>query len=204
MPDLLLVSSVLLWLVVLALLFVVLALARQIGVLHERLAPAGAAGSAHGVREGELVPAMTLTDISGRSLTIGGAQPRGMLVLFVSPTCPVCRVLAPAAADAARRDGLDLLFASEGRDVDAHRRYAAAQGLEAPYVLAPELVRAHDVGMLPFALVLDASGVLRSKGRVDDAVELQRLLGAASPAGVQVFQPAAAAGSVTTTEGGSS
>jgi len=66
-------------------------------------------------------------------------------VLFVSPTCPVCRLLAPAAADAARRDGLDLLFASEGRDVDAHRRYAAAQGLEAPYVLAPELVRAHDV-----------------------------------------------------------
>ena len=42
MSDALLISNVFLWLVVLALLLVVWALARQIGVLYERVAPMGA------------------------------------------------------------------------------------------------------------------------------------------------------------------
>ena len=42
MTEVLAASVVVLWLVVIVLAFVVFALARQIGILHERVAPAGA------------------------------------------------------------------------------------------------------------------------------------------------------------------
>lgn len=189
MPDLLTLSTAGLWLVVLVLAFVVLALARQIGVLHERLSPAGTAPGARTSRVGELLPAQQLIDLHGRVHTFGGVRSRGMLVLFVSPSCPICRTLAPASAERARVAGLDMLLASEGADIEVHRRYAAEQGLEAPYVLAPELARAHDVSMLPFALVVDAAGVLRAKARVDHATELQQLLDTSLRGGVRAFEP---------------
>ena len=201
MPEMLLVSNLLLWFVVLALLFVVFALARQIGVLHERLAPAGAAAGPRGIREGEQLPAMRLTDLRGDGLDVGGVRGRGMLLLFVSPTCPLCRQLTPVAVDLARAAGRDLVLASEGGDDAQHRAYVAAQGIEVPYVRSTELVRALDVGLLPFAAVLDAGGVLQARGRVNDGSELQRLLapasaghGADQAGGVQAFEPVAAAG----------
>jgi methylamine dehydrogenase accessory protein MauD len=207
MPEMLLVSNLLLWFVVLALLFVVFALARQIGVLHERLAPAGAAAGPRGIREGEQLPAMRLTDLRGDGLDVGGVRGRGMLLLFVSPTCPLCRQLTPVAADLARAAGRDLVLASEGGDDAQHRAYVAAQGIEVPYVRSTELVRALDVGLLPFAAVLDAGGVLQARGRVNDGSELQRLLVPAASASadgqvagsVQVFEPVAAGGGATVT-----
>ncbi len=203
----LLVSNLLLWLAVLALLFVVFALARQIGVLHERLAPSGAGVPPRGVREGEQLPAMQLTDLRGVAVDIGAARGRGMLLLFVSPTCPLCRVLTPLAVDLAQAAGRDLVLASEGGDIDRHREYVAAQGIEVPYVLSSELVRALDVGLLPFAAVLGADGVLQARGRVNDGSELQRLLapaasvaaGAEVAGAVQVFEPVAAGGGAAAT-----
>ena len=42
MAEALVISNVILWVLVIVLALVVLALARQVGVLHERVAPAGA------------------------------------------------------------------------------------------------------------------------------------------------------------------
>jgi methylamine dehydrogenase accessory protein MauD len=176
MIDAMLISNAVLWLVVLMLLFVVFALARQIGVLHERIAPAGALMPTRGVLVGERVPAAQLTDLGGRAFPLGGARARGLLVLFVSPTCPICKTLVPVAANLARREGLDLLYASDGDDIEAHRRYAASQRIEAPYVLSAEFGRAHEVAKLPFALLIDAAGVLRAKGLVNSREHLESLL----------------------------
>lgn len=41
MTEMLLVSNAVLWVLVIVLALVVLALARQVGILHERVAPAG-------------------------------------------------------------------------------------------------------------------------------------------------------------------
>ena len=54
----LIVSNVVLWIIVLALLAVVLALTRQLGVLHERIAPVGALMLNKGLAVGERVPAV--------------------------------------------------------------------------------------------------------------------------------------------------
>ena len=53
MDEALLISTLVLWVVVLILSAVVVALVRQVGVLHERVAPAGALAGREGPRVGE-------------------------------------------------------------------------------------------------------------------------------------------------------
>ena len=55
----LLVSQVMLWAAVIALAVTVLALARQVGVLHERIAPVGALALGRGPQTGESAPRLT-------------------------------------------------------------------------------------------------------------------------------------------------
>ena len=57
MNEALWISNLLLWLVVVGLAATVFALLRQVGVLHERIAPAGALMPANGPQVGEPAPA---------------------------------------------------------------------------------------------------------------------------------------------------
>ena len=54
MSSALIISNIILWVIVIALALVVLALARQVGILHERVAPAGALQPTSGPKVGEL------------------------------------------------------------------------------------------------------------------------------------------------------
>ncbi|MDE0007668.1 MAG: thiol-disulfide isomerase, partial [Gammaproteobacteria bacterium] len=86
--------DVLLWALVLVLGIAVLALARQVGVLSQRIAPVGALMPVHGPKVGELTEALEAADLDGRKQQIGGASAgEATLLLFVSPTCPVCKAL---------------------------------------------------------------------------------------------------------------
>src|ERR1700693_5719908 len=83
------ISNIVLWAVVLALLLIVLALVRQLGVLHERIAPAGALMLNRGLNVGERVPLMEVEDLEGQALRVGAPRTDGKstLLVFVSPTC---------------------------------------------------------------------------------------------------------------------
>jgi methylamine dehydrogenase accessory protein MauD len=179
MTEMLVASVVVLWVVVIALVIAVLALARQIGVLHTRVAPAGALMPGSGPKVGELAPRLALEDLDGSPLIVGGPREAALMILFVSPTCPVCKTLVPTAKALARseRGRLDLAFASDGGDVDAHRRYVEEMGIGAhPYVLSVELGIKYEVGKLPFAVLIAADGVLRSKGLVNSREHLESLV----------------------------
>ncbi len=119
------ISNVVLWVVVLALLTVVLALVRQVGVLHERIAPAGALMINRGLTVGEQAPAVDVVDLEGRGLRLGAARADGLstLILFVSPTCPVCESLLPVIRSSARDEAqwLQIVLASDGQP-DSHPR----------------------------------------------------------------------------------
>ena len=106
MTEMLLVSNAVLWVLVIVLALVVLALARQVGILHERVAPAGALQPTEGPKVGELTEAMRLEDLEGGSVVIGGAHPDALatFVLFISPTCPVCKSLVPTAKSLAKKE----------------------------------------------------------------------------------------------------
>ncbi len=100
------VSYIVLWVIVVVLAVLVVALARQIGTLHLRLGPRGALEiDDEGPALGETPEPIDAVDARGRSVTIGGpGEPQ--LLLFVSPTCPVCRDVLPSlrpAPDGGRR-----------------------------------------------------------------------------------------------------
>jgi methylamine dehydrogenase accessory protein MauD len=173
------VSNVVLWVLVLALSAVVLALTRQLGVLHQRIAPAGALMLNRGLTVGEPAPVLELAALDGRELRVGLARNdgRSTLLLFVSPSCPVCKSLLPAVKSSRRdeRSWMDVILASDG-DSAAQREFVRAQGLEGiPYVVSAALGLAYQVSRLPFAALLDEQGVLRARGLVNSREHLESL-----------------------------
>ena len=179
MTEVLVASVVVLWLVVIVLAFVVFALARQIGVLHERVAPAGALMPGSGPKVGELSPELEVTDLAGGTVTVGGASDAAQMILFVSPTCPICKSLVPTAKALARSEKgrLRLFFASDGGEPERHQRYVEDMGItDHPYVVSLDLGMKFEVGKLPFAVLIGADGVLRSKGLVNSREHLESLV----------------------------
>jgi len=181
MGDAMIVSNVILWVVVIVLALVVLALARQVGVLHERVAPAGALMPTSGPKVGELTEAMSIAAINGSAVTVGGPSPAHMntLIMFISPTCPVCKSLVPTAKSlaSAERNRLKLVFASDGDKLEQHQAYARDLGLDKyPYVLSEKLGMSFEVSKLPFAVLIGADGTLQSKGLVNTREHLESLI----------------------------
>jgi methylamine dehydrogenase accessory protein MauD len=153
-------------------------LARQVGILHERVAPMGAMASDQGLAVGEMAPNLSVTTLAGDRLALGGVSPHGRsrLLLFVSPTCPVCKKLLPIARSFAQAERLGVLLIGDGDDAE-QRSMIREFGLEAvPYVNSPQVGMTFHVGKLPYAILLDAEGVIRAKGLVNNREHLESLL----------------------------
>ena len=175
--DVLLYSNLLLWLVVLILGAVVFGMVRQIGVLHERVAPMGALANDRGPDVGEMAPDMKIAGMDGGLVAIGGPVPggRSRLLLFVSPSCPICKKLLPIARSFASGERLDVVIVGDG-DVAEQREMIRANGLEGiPYVNSPQVGMAFQVGKLPYAILIDEDGVIRAKGLVNSREHLESL-----------------------------
>ncbi|MBJ7408788.1 MAG: methylamine dehydrogenase [Phenylobacterium sp.] len=173
-----LTSQILLWIAVIVLGVLVAALARQVGVLHERIAPAGALTLHQKVRVGEVATPMVLTTLDGASVTIGGKRDgRSQLIFFVSPDCPVCKSLLPVFRSAARAEAgwMDALLASDG-DEARQRRMVIERGLVGtPFVLSEALGRSFGVSKLPYAVLLDETGRVASLGLINSREHLESL-----------------------------
>lgn len=141
------------WILLVVLAVVVVALARQVGTLHLRLGPRGALEiDTEGPMIGEAPPPAPARDTSGATVMLGGPGP-DRVVLFSSPTCGVCKEVAPALGPAA-----------------ASVRFAAV------VLHDPEAERAWNVPGTPFAVVLDTAGVVRAKGTVNNLEQIEGLL----------------------------
>jgi methylamine dehydrogenase accessory protein MauD len=183
-------SQIMLWVGFLVLALVCLALARQVGVLHQRIAPAGALSLPQPLKLGELAPQMTLAGLDGSAVKIGGVRGgRSQLVLFLSPDCAICETLLPAvrSAHSAERNWLDIILASDGGS-DKHAAFVRDKGLGAfPYVLSEHLGRTFGVAKLPYAVLIDEAGKLTSTGLVNTREHLESLF-VAKETGVSTIQ----------------
>lgn len=189
MNQALLISNIFLWLVVLALLLVVWALARQIGVLYERVAPMGALMIDQGPKVGDAAPAFSLTSITGDAVAIGARAGRGQLLFFLSPTCPVCKKLLPVIRSIAtsEKGWLDIVLASDG-ELPQHKAFYDKANLSTfPYVLSTELGMTYQISKLPYAVLIDEQGSIRGKGLVNSREQLESLF-VAKEAGVASIQ----------------
>ncbi len=173
----LIASQIALWIGLLVLGVVCMALARQIGVLHQRIAPAGALSLRQPLKVGDPTPEMTLTALDGSTVQIGGRAGRAQLLLFLSPDCKICDALLPAvrSAQGAERQWLDIVLASDGESY-AHAEFVREKHLgKFPYVVSEHLGRSYGVSKLPYAVLIDEAGKLSSTGLVNTREHLESL-----------------------------
>jgi len=172
------VSQFLLWTAVLVLGLVCIVLARQVGILHQRIAPAGALALKQPLKIGAPVPVMTLVGLDGARVDIGGARDgRSQLLLFLSPDCAICESLLPSlrSAQMAERSWLDVVLASDGEE-GRHEAFVRDRGLaKFPYVVSEQLGRSYGVSKLPYAVLIDEQGRLASTGLVNTREHLESL-----------------------------
>ncbi|MET0270953.1 MAG: methylamine dehydrogenase accessory protein MauD [Sphingomonas sp.] len=176
----LIASTFLLWIVVALLTVAVLALARQIGVLHERIAPMGALVTGGGPQAGDMAPHVHATTIDGKPLAIGPGHmgPRRTLLMFVAPSCPVCRKVIPIAKSVAAAEQIDLVFIGDG---DAKEQAAMVEKYKLagyPFANSPQVGLAFHVGKLPYGVLIRADGVIASKGLVSSREHIESLANA--------------------------
>lgn len=173
-----LTSQILLWVAVIVLAVMVAALARQVGILHERIAPAGALTLHQSVKVGEVPTSLELKTAQGGSITIGGKRDgRSQLVFFAAPDCPVCKSLLPVLKSSARdeADWLEVVIAGDG-DTAAYQAMTASHGIgDLPLVLSEALGRSYGVSKLPYAVLLDETGKLASLGLINSREHLESL-----------------------------
>jgi hypothetical protein len=129
---------------------VVLALAREVGMLRLAVSPRGALEVAH---EGP--------EIGSRSPLLEGEIGPGQigLAVFTSGGCGLCRALAPTVALFGMHAAVALRIFDEVADADA---WAAA-----------------DVPGSPFAVALDSDGTVLAKGTFNTGAQLETVLAAA-------------------------
>ncbi|HTW89711.1 MAG TPA: methylamine dehydrogenase accessory protein MauD [Candidatus Binataceae bacterium] len=181
MLEALVISQIVLWVLMLALAVTVFALLRQIGVLHERITPMGALTLDRGPREGEPAPIFDIPDLLKRgTVRVGGTREggRSLLVMFVAPSCPVCKKLLPIIRSVARSesDWLETVLASDG-DLEEQRRFIKSYQLEDfPYLLSGELGMTYRIGKLPYGVLIDGAGMIRAKGLINTREHLESLM----------------------------
>ena len=179
MIDALLISNVVLWLLVIGLALTVLALTRQIGLLHERISPVGALSPEAKVKVGDPAPELALIDLHDHPVQIGGASKdeSRTLLFFLSPTCPVCDTLLPTVERVARTEvpRVRVILASDGLP-DEHRIFVAEKRIShLPYILSAPLGMTYGVAKLPYAVLIDENGIVAAQGLVNTREHLESL-----------------------------
>lgn len=179
MLEALVISNLILWVVVVFLGVLAFALVRQIGVLYERVAPAGALMLNQTLRPGDAAPELDVLTTAGETLHIGGPRDpaRSVLLFFLAPDCPVCKTLLPVLASAQKEEGawLDIVLASDG-DAEQHKKFIAEHKLSRfDYVLSELLGRSYGVGKLPYATLIDEQGKVAAMGIVNSREHLESL-----------------------------
>lgn len=178
MLTVLTVSTLFLTVCILALGLAVFVLARQIGVLHERLAPIGLQPVLAGLQVGQAIPQLTARTVQDTPFRIGGTNPddRPMLLMFVSADCPVCKRALPLAQSVTQANNIALVLVGEG-EVAALVAMANRTPLNgAPLLISNELLLLMQIGRLPTMVALSPDGVITARDVASNRREIETLV----------------------------
>jgi len=181
MNIILLASYAILWAVVIMETLAILALARQIGILHTRIGPTGARMSNPGLELGTVAPTFNEHDLNGRPVTLGSERGRPTMLVFISPSCPSCRDLIPALRSVHyhEKKHVDIIAVSIAGDESKNQEYASLHGMDSVhYIISPALASMYEVPVTPYAVLVDSEGKVYTKGLVNQIEHLESLLNA--------------------------
>ncbi|MEM9654523.1 MAG: thioredoxin domain-containing protein [Actinomycetota bacterium] len=148
MTGIWIVSYVMLWATVLVLGFAVIALLRQVGVLHTRIAPMGIHFAGEGPDLDTAAPAVPSVDYAASPYT---------LLAFTSPTCEICKKLKPALHRLSRSyDEVELRIIDHETDASTFGDFR--------------------VRSTPYLIAVDHDGIVRSRGVANTLDQAEEML----------------------------
>jgi methylamine dehydrogenase accessory protein MauD len=169
METLLLVSYAALWLLVLALAFLLLGALRAYGILNWKLEELEATTPNRvgrgGLKPGKMAPDFTLTSVEGRESSLRDFAGRPVLLVFVQAGCGPCHAIAPELNKLARKAGPQVLVINHA-EPDAAREWARDVKAEFPVLIQEKwnVSKQYEAYATPFAFLIDAGGIVRSSG----------------------------------------
>lgn len=176
--EALIISNIISWIAILGLSVLVFALARQVGVIHERIKPVGALSLGKVIKAGVDAPKFNLPSLTGGTVNVGEVckKDQSTLLFFLSSSCPVCKTLLPILTGIQQQEPwLKLVFASDGSEAE-HQQFIERHGLSGfPYLLSTELGMAFQVSKLPYGVLIDADGIISAHGLINNREHLESL-----------------------------
>jgi len=153
----------------------VIALTRQVGLLHLRI---GQQRDQHdrqpprGPQPGTRLRLDPARDVMG-----SGPAPGLILLGFVRPACGGCTAALPAFASVAAGlpDSERVLLVSDADEAET-RDYLAAHGVSLPLAAGPHLLSANGIPAVPYAVIADREGTVLAAETAGSAEHLAALL----------------------------
>ena len=173
------VSTVVQFAVIALLAVTFLSLARQIGVLHERTAPASLVRNTVTLRIGDIFPEMDVTTLAGGQITLGDPTSGWITLLFLAADCPICRSIMPAYRqclnDAPKIQGY---WVTDGLQRDETTSFSQSYDIDSDVLLvSQELGLRFGIAVLPAIAVLDSDSRVVLQNSVNTPRQVVRLFG---------------------------
>jgi methylamine dehydrogenase accessory protein MauD len=177
----LIVSSVLLWLAVLFLAFVLLGTLRSMDVLRWQMQQLQATTPSrmgrNGLRPGKKAPDFKVPTAAGPELALSDFAGRKVFVVFVQTGCGPCGTVVPDLNRLHREAKYGLLVVSNG-EPEKVREWAEKVHAEFPVLIQERWVvsKKYEVLATPFAFLVDEKGIVRSKGIINSKQHIEFVL----------------------------
>jgi methylamine dehydrogenase accessory protein MauD len=164
------ISSVLLWVVVLFNLLLTLALIKRVNAQPRNQAPEEPEVPRDAVPKGTEAPNFSAHTLAGETVTRDSYKGQPTMLIFVTPTCKPCRELLPILkqlAPQAKRAGVNLILVS-GDMHEATQQMIDKEQIDLPVLLAPRhentLWLDYKISGTPSFYFIDAQGIVRASG----------------------------------------
>ena len=181
MSNLWIASYVGLWIIVAALVFVMMGLLRQLGLIQVRLGvDPGVLITEEGLKRGTEAPDFEAVDVQiQQPVKLSELRGRSVVLVFLTPNCLACRQLAPHLNEVARayRDKAEVLAVCYGAGSTCEE-LARRLRLRTPVLADPDnkIAANYGVNATPFAFLVDSHGTILIRGIVNSWPQLESLL----------------------------
>jgi methylamine dehydrogenase accessory protein MauD len=166
-------SSVAVWIVLLALAFMLLGALRAMGVLSWRIEELEAKTPSRlgrdGLKPGRNAPDFTLPAVVGGEVALHDFVGRKVLLVLVQGGCSPCHLVVPELNKLQRNGDLAVLAVFHG-PVEVALKWSTDVRADFPVLAQDQLAvsKRYQVFATPFAFLIDEQGVIRSKGIVNN------------------------------------
>jgi methylamine dehydrogenase accessory protein MauD len=173
MSTVLLVSSILLWLVVLFVVFLLLGTLRALEIMRWRLEQVQAIAPSRmgrsGLKPGKKAPPFTLSTVAGESVSLDDYAGRKVFLVFVQAGCAPCHAVVPDLNWLHQTGKAEVLVVNNATPEEGRKWVQETK--PAFRVLLQEkrsVSRRYEVMATPFAFLIDEQGVVASKGLISN------------------------------------